>query len=100
MPCGVWVSLPTGYWMACAAAVPAAPKAQPAESEASIICSRASIFLPSFTAVGRGGEALDGMGQRIGATNCGQAWRAGDGEFGIAHRHAGDQIGAGNAHLG
>ena len=53
MPCGVCVSLPTGYWMACAAAVPAAPKAQPAASEASIICSRASMFLPSFTAVRR-----------------------------------------------
>src|SRR5690606_21780583 len=41
-PCGVWVSAPTGYWSACAAAVPALPSAKPPAVAPSIIASRAS----------------------------------------------------------
>ena len=48
----------------------------------------------------RGGVAFDGMGQRVGAADRGQARRAGQGQFRIAHGRARDQIRAGNAYLG
>ena len=37
----MWVSAPTGYWIACAAAVPALPSAKPPAVAPSIIASRA-----------------------------------------------------------